>query len=160
MRAKTPLIAFIVVFTVLFTLGLSWARGGSAERQRKQFQRIRGGVKSGEVTRKEVKRLGREQRQIGQTIKNARADGRVNARERQRIHKLQDRSSKHIYLAKHNRAKRYFRKRPHGHKYLGHRPRYYCTPVHYGPRPTYYGYHFEGGYADPYYSFSWSIGWW
>ena len=160
MRAKTPLIAFIVVFTVLFTSSLSWARGGSADRQRKQFQRIRGGVKSGEVTRKEFKKLGREQRRIGQTIKNARADGRVNARERQRIHKLQDRSSKHIYLAKHNRAKQYFRKRHHGHKYFGHGPGYYPNPVHYWHKPTYNGYHFEGGYADPYYSFSWSIGWW
>ena len=160
MRAKTLLIAFMVVFTLIFTLNLSWARGGSTDRQRKQFQRIRGGVKSGEVTRKEFKRLGREQRRIGRSINKARADGRVNAREKGHIRKLQNRASKHIYLAKHNRAKPYFRKRPHGHKYLRHRHRSHCNPVHYGPRPTYYGYHFEGGYADPYYSFSWSIGWW
>jgi hypothetical protein len=164
MRAKTLLIAFLVVFTLLFTLNLSWARGGSAERQRKQFQRIRGGVKSGEITRKEFKRLGREQRRIGESIRNARADGRVNARESRHIRKSQNRASKHITLATHNRAKPYFRLRPHlrrhGHKHLGHRPSYYCNRVHYGPRPRYYGYHFEGGYADPYYSFSWSIGWW
>lgn len=160
MRAKTLLIAFLVVLTLLFTLSLSWARGGSADRQRKQFQRIRGGVKSGEVTRKELKRLGRDQRRIGESIRNARADGRVNARERRHIHKLQNKASKHITLAKHNRAKPHFRLRPHRHRHLGHRPRYNCDPVHYGPRPRYYGYHFEGGYADPYYSFSWSIGWW
>jgi hypothetical protein len=160
MRAKTLSIAFLVVFTLLFTLSLSWARGGSTDRQGKQFQRIRGGVKGGDVTRKEFKKLSREQRRIGRTIKNARADGRVNARERRHIHKFQNRASKHIYLAKHNRAKPYFRLGPHRHKDLGHRPRYYFNPVHYGPRPTYYGYHFKGGYADPYYSFSWSIGWW
>ncbi len=160
MRAKTPLIAFLVVLTLLFTLSLSWAREGSADRQRKQFQRIRGGVKSGEVTRKEFKRLGREQRRIGESIKNARADGRVNARERRHIRKLQDKASKHIFLAKHNRANPYFRLGNHRHKALGPRPGYYSKPVHYGPRPIYYGTHFEGGYADPYYSFSWSIGWW
>jgi hypothetical protein len=160
MRAKTLLIAFIMVFTVLFSLTLSWARGGIVDRQRKQIQRIRGGVRSGEVTRKESKKLGREQRRIRQAMKNARADGRVNFRERQRIHRLQDRAGKHIYLAKHNRAKRYWLKRHHGHKYLGHWRGYHHNRLHRRYRPPYSGYHIEGGYADPYYSFSWSIGWW
>ena len=160
MRAKTLLITFLVVFTLLFTLSLSWAKGGSADRQRRQIQRIRSGVKSGEVTRKEFKRLGREQRRTGESIRNARADGRVNARERRHIRELQDRASKHIFLAKHNRVKSYFRSGPHRHKHLGHGPRDYCNPIQYRPRPIYYGTHFAGGYADPYYSFSWSIGWW
>ncbi len=160
MRAKTLLITSLVVFTLLFTLSLSWARGGSAERQRRQIQRISGGAKIGEVTRKEFKRLGREQRRIGEGIRNARADGQVNARERRHIRKLQDRASKHIYLAKHNRVEPYFPSGPNRHKHLGHGPRYYCNPIHHRPRPIYYGTHFAGGYAGPYYSFSWSIGWW
>ena len=159
MKAKTLFIASMVVFALLFTLNLSWARGESTERQRKQFQRIRGGVKSGEVTRKEFKRLAREQRRIDRSISKARSDGRINARERHHIRKLQNKASKHIYQANHNRAKPHLAKRHHGHKSWAHGTRYYCNPVHYGPRPTYYGTHFAGKYADPYYSFSWSIGW-
>ena len=160
MRAKAPLIVSIVVVAVLFTLSLYWAKGGNAQRQRKQFQRITGGVKSGEITHRELKRLGREHRGIRQTTKKARADDRVNAREKHRIHKLQDRASKHIYLAKHNRAKWYSRKLHHRHRHFGHRPRCHHYPVHYWHKPAYYGYHIGGEYADPYSSFTWSIGWW
>jgi hypothetical protein len=173
MRAKALLIVSVVVVAVLFTLSLSWARGGNAQRQRKQFHRIVGGAKSGEVTHRELKSLGREQRRIRHTIRKARADGRFNARERHRIHTLQNRASKHIYLAKHNREKRhgwrphyrhkhYWHKPRHRHypSHYWHNPRYHHYPLHYGHKPAYYGYHFAGGYADPYYSFNWSIGWW
>ena len=160
MRAKTLTIVSIMVAAMLFTVSLSWAKGGNADRQKKQIRRISGGVKSGEITRKESKRLGREQRRIGQIKRNARADGRVNARERRRIHNLQDRASRHIYLAKHNGPKRYTWKPPHRHRHFRVKPGYHHYPLHYGHKPAYYGYHFGVGYADPHYSFSWSIGWW
>jgi hypothetical protein len=173
MRAKTLVIVSIMVAAMLFTVSLSWAKGGNADRQKKQFRRISGGVKSGEITRRESKRLGREQRRIGQIKRNARADGRVNARERHRIHKLQNRASRHIYRTKHNEVRRYGYKPHYRHKHYWHKPRphhypvYYWHksrhhhhPLHYGHKPAYYGYHFKMGYADPHYSFAWSIGWW
>lgn len=160
MRAKAPLIVSIVVVAVLFTLSLCWARGGNAQRQTKQFERITGGVKSGEITHRELKSLGREQLGILQSIKKARSDGRVNAREKRRIHKLQDRASKHIFLAKHNRAKWYSRKLHHRYRHFVHWPRCHHYPVYYWHKPAYYGYCIEGEYADPYYSFTWSIGRW
>ena len=160
MRAKALLIVSVVLVALLFTLSLSWARGGNAQRQRKQFHRIAGGAKSGEITHRELKHLGREQRGIRHTIRKARADGRFNAREKHRIHKLQNRASKHIYLAKHNRAKRHGWKPYYRHRHVRVKPRYYHYPLHYWHKPAYCGYHFAGGYADPYYSFTWSIGWW
>ena len=160
MRAKTVVIVSIMVAAMLFTVSLSWARGGIAERQKKQFRRINSGVKSGEITRRESKKLGREQRRIRQIRRHARADGRVNARERRHIHKLQERASRHIYLAKHNRLKRYPWKRIHRHRHFRPWPGHYCTPLHYGHKRAYYGYHFKMGYADPHYSFAWSVGWW
>jgi hypothetical protein len=80
MRAKTLTIVSIMVAAMLFTVSLSWAKGGNADRQKKQIRRISGGVKSGEITRKESKRLGREQRRIGQIKRNARADGPIRCR--------------------------------------------------------------------------------
>jgi hypothetical protein len=173
MRAKTLVIVSIMVVTMLFTASLSWARGGNADRQRKQFHRITDGVKNKEVTHREFRSSGREQRRIRQTIKNARVDGRVNARERHRIHKLQNRASRHIYRTKHREVRRYGYKPHYRHKYYWHKPRHHQYPVYYrhpskhhdypvyyGHEPTYYGHHFKGRYADPYYSFAWSIGWW
>lgn len=160
MKAKAPLIVSIMVVAVFFTLNLSWARGGNAQRQRKPFERITRGVKSGAVTHRELKSLGREQRGIGKSIKKARSDGRVNARENYRIHKLRDRASKHIYLAKQNRAKRYSRKVHDRHRLFVRWPRCLHNPAHYWHKPAYYGYHIEGEFADPFYSFTWSIGWW
>lgn len=151
MRAKTLVIVSIMVAAMLFTVSLCWAKGGNADRQKKQFRRISGGVKSGEITRREFKRLGREQRRIGQIKRNARADGRVKARERRRIHKLQDKASRHIYLAKHNGPNRQPWKPVHRHRQFRVRPGYHHYPVHYGHKSAYYGYH---------YSFAWSIGWW
>jgi hypothetical protein len=160
MRAKALVIVSVAVFTLLFALSLSWAKGGNAQRQRKQFHRITGGVKSGEITPREFKSLGREQQEIRQSIKKTRADGGVSAREKHRIHKLQDRASRHIYLAKHNGAKPYSRKLHHRLRLLGDRPEYHLKPVPYWFEPTYYGYRFEWAYADPYYSLAWSIRWW
>lgn len=158
---------------MLFTVSLSWAKGGHAARQKKQFRRVGGGVKSGEITRREFKRLGREQWRIGQTTKNARADGRYSARERHRIHKLQNRASRHIYRTRHNEVRRHGYKPHYRHKYYWHGTRHLHYPTHYWHRskhhgypvyywhePTYDGYHFKGRYADPYFSFAWSIGWW
>ena len=79
---------------------------GVRKRQRNQQVRIRQGVRSGELTKGETRRLEHEQKEINQEKKEARADGTVTAEERKDIHKEQNQASRHIYRAKHNRRDR------------------------------------------------------
>jgi uncharacterized membrane protein YebE (DUF533 family) len=76
------------------------------KRQQQQHQRIRQGVRSGELTKPEVKSLGKEQREINQEIKEAKSDGVVTGAERKEIHQEQKQASRHIYRKKHNRRDR------------------------------------------------------
>jgi MFS superfamily sulfate permease-like transporter len=79
---------------------------GARKRQVNQQHRIRQGVRSGELTRGETKKLENEQRDIHQDKKEARADGTVTVEERKDIKKDQNQASRHIYRAKHNRRDR------------------------------------------------------
>jgi uncharacterized membrane protein YebE (DUF533 family) len=77
------------------------------QRQRNQQQRIREGVRSGELTRHEVKRLGREQTHIRRDEAWAKSDGVFTPRERARIQQEQNRASADIYRQKHDNQTRY-----------------------------------------------------
>ena len=75
-------------------------------REQRQTQRIRQGIRSGEITRPEVRILKKEQGRIDRAYHRASADGHLNQRERQRLDKLQNLASRHIYRAKHNPVRR------------------------------------------------------
>ncbi|HWQ34349.1 MAG TPA: hypothetical protein VNQ79_15990 [Blastocatellia bacterium] len=79
---------------------------GIRHRQRNQQHRIRQGVRSGELTAGETRRLEKEQKDIQQDKKAAKSDGTVTAQERREIHQEQNQASRHIYRAKHNRRDR------------------------------------------------------
>ena len=72
------------------------------KRQMNQRARIRQGVKSGELTKKEAKNLRQEQKTIKAEKKIAKADGKVTPAERAEIRKDQNKASKDIYRKKHN----------------------------------------------------------
>ncbi|QQS46827.1 MAG: hypothetical protein IPM66_23570 [Acidobacteriota bacterium] len=76
------------------------------KRQVRQQQRIGQGVRSGELTRGEFRRLEREQNQVRRMKVRARSDGEVTNRERARLHREQNQASRHIYRAKNNRRGR------------------------------------------------------
>jgi hypothetical protein len=75
-------------------------------RQQHQQKRIRQGIRSDELTRKEVIRLEKEQRAIQQEKKEARSDGTVTLDERRAITREQNQASRHIFRAKHNHRDR------------------------------------------------------
>ncbi len=77
-------------------------RGRQAEQQR----RIRKGVRSGELTRGEVKTVQQTQREINQEKREARSDGTVTGAERKEILKDQNKASRQIYRKKHNNRDR------------------------------------------------------
>ncbi len=71
-------------------------------RQFKQKKRIANGVKSGELSKKESRKLIRGQRRINRTEKRFEADGELTAKEKIILEKKQDIQSKRIYKKKHN----------------------------------------------------------
>lgn len=66
------------------------------QREKKQDARIKEGVQSGELTKREAKRLKLEQRAVDRQQKKAKADGVVTEKEQKRIDRMQDASSKDI----------------------------------------------------------------
>ncbi|MEW6542890.1 MAG: hypothetical protein AB1411_04680 [Nitrospirota bacterium] len=76
------------------------------QRERKQQQRIEQGVKSGELTPREAKRLEAEQAGIRAEEARMKSDGTLTKRERAKLHRDLDRSSRHIAKEKHDAQKR------------------------------------------------------
>jgi hypothetical protein len=73
------------------------------DRQKNQRARIREGVKSGELTKGEARKLRNEEKTIQAEKKIAKSDGKVTAAERQQIRKDQNKASKDISRLKHNK---------------------------------------------------------
>lgn len=76
------------------------------KRQVKQQQRIRQGVKSGEVTKAELIAVQKQQRHINRSKKAAKADGVVTRRERVILNKKQTKASANIHRIKNNKRDR------------------------------------------------------
>ncbi|MHB8906438.1 MAG: hypothetical protein ACYC6D_09970 [Melioribacteraceae bacterium] len=70
--------------------------------QKQQQVRIKQGVKSGELTPLETRKLEKQQLKIQQAKKVAKSDGVVTKRERRHILNEQKQASKNIYRKKHN----------------------------------------------------------
>jgi len=79
---------------------------GIDKRERQQRLRIRQGVRNGELTRRETRRLGLEQVRLRGYESRAKADGQVTRRERLRLNRSLNRTSRHIYRQKHDRQDR------------------------------------------------------
>ena len=72
------------------------------ERQANQDRRIEQGVRSGQLTPRELARLERGQARIREMERQAMADGHISRRERAAIHAEQDRQNQLIARLKHN----------------------------------------------------------
>ncbi|MGH9426525.1 MAG: hypothetical protein ACRD2L_09515 [Terriglobia bacterium] len=82
------------------------AQGTINERERRQQKRIGDGVKDGELTRKEARKLERQQAKIHAAEAKAKSDGEFTAKERARIQKKQNKASRQIYKEKHDKQTR------------------------------------------------------
>lgn len=95
-----PLAAFLFA-------GIVSAEPRHRDRQKRQNARIAQGVHSGELTRKETKKLARAERNLHRDIPRNKADGPgLTPRERVRIEKRQDRLSRQIAQQKHDNQQR------------------------------------------------------
>ncbi len=79
---------------------------GVNKRQRNQKKRIVQGMRSGELTAREAGRLRKEQAKIRREERRFKSDGMLTERERVKLHRDLNRSSKHIYRQKHDRQHR------------------------------------------------------
>jgi CRISPR/Cas system-associated endoribonuclease Cas2 len=91
---------------VLMALPLVAAAGtrdpGVNQRQHNQQHRIQQGVKSGELTRGETRRLEAEQRHIRHAEARYKSDGQLTRAERADLQHDLNRSSRHLYNQKHD----------------------------------------------------------
>jgi hypothetical protein len=72
------------------------------KRQHNQSQRIRRGIRTDELTRREAGRLISQQAAIRAYEARAKSDGRLNYRERRRLDYMLDRANRNIYRQKHD----------------------------------------------------------
>ena len=105
--------AICLIFTLLF--GLTFATEARDEkrtpgvktpgvktRQKVQSKRIKGGVRSGALTKDEAASVMKDEKEIREDKREARADGTVTGAERKEIHQEQNQASRKIYRKKHN----------------------------------------------------------
>ena len=76
------------------------------KREDNQKDRIEQGVKSGELTRPETRRLARSEHRLERNEARAKSDGVMTGRERARLHNEAGRNSARIYRQKHDRQRR------------------------------------------------------
>jgi hypothetical protein len=72
------------------------------QRQDNQQDRIEGGVKSGELTRRETRKLAKDQRELKRMEKRAKADGEVTNKEKARLQQKENENSRAIRHQKHD----------------------------------------------------------
>jgi polyhydroxyalkanoate synthesis regulator phasin len=72
------------------------------QRQANQEKRIDQGVASGELNKRETRRLTKEQHAIDRAENHAKADGTVTKTERRRLHKMQKHAGQDIHQQKHD----------------------------------------------------------
>ena len=72
------------------------------QREASQQARIDAGVASGQLSRREARRLEREQAQIHAAERQAKADGIVTPRERRQLERMQEQASVNIRAALHD----------------------------------------------------------
>ena len=87
----------------------AWAAKPVAKhRHKNQVGRIKQGVKSGELTKKEAHKLRKGQKRVRKAAHQAKNDdGRIDRKERARINRMQNRQSKRIFKQKHDRQDRH-----------------------------------------------------
>ncbi len=91
---KLSIIGFILCSTLVFA------------NQKHQNQRIKAGVKSGELTKEEAQELRQDRREYREDRKEAMSDGSLSKEERQNLRQERMENSRKIHELKHNANKR------------------------------------------------------
>jgi hypothetical protein len=92
----------IIMLSVIAFIGLTAEAGRNQNREHRQEKRIGQGVQSGELTKREAKRLARGQKKVDHYQKKAMEDGEMSVEEKAKLEKMQDRQSRRIHKQKHD----------------------------------------------------------
>lgn len=92
----------VASFALAFVIASTAEARRDQAREGMQQSRIKHGMQSGQLTRKEARELHRGQVRVDRAQRRAQADGTVNQREQHRLEARQDLQSKRIHEAKHN----------------------------------------------------------
>lgn len=84
-------------------------------RQAKQAKRINRGVKNGELTKHEVKKLRKQQRRIARLEAEFCYDDYLSGKEARRLNRMLDKAGDKIYALKHNHQTRHYSRSDSGH---------------------------------------------
>ena len=98
--------AAVLATAIILGAFLTSAQAQVKPSAKNQHQRIKQGVKSGELTKAETVNLAKDQKEIRQEVRTARADGQVTTAERKDIRQDQRQASRKIYRKKHNNRDR------------------------------------------------------
>jgi hypothetical protein len=101
MKRFIGIMSFLVVITV-FSAKAQSTTPVVDQRQDNQKDRIEGGVKSGELTRRETRKLAKDQRELKRMERRAKADGEVTNKERARLQQKENQNSRAIRRQKHD----------------------------------------------------------
>ena len=93
-----------LLLTVIFSIGII----GITNAQYAQNDRVRQGVRSGEITRYEASRLRQDEMRLHRDVRRAEADHRLTRREKRELRREQKRHNREIYRMKHNHQVRHF----------------------------------------------------
>ena len=100
MRPRIMRVVAVAVASLLVMASLALAQGEIERRQARQQKRIDQGVKSGELTRKEARKLEKREAKIEKDKLKAEADGKLTAKEKVKLNKELDKESRKIYRQK------------------------------------------------------------
>lgn len=106
MKRIVSILLSVVFVGALGAAALAQSTPSVDRREHRQQRRIRHGVRSGSLTRREAYRLERQQARARAAEARAKSDGKVTARERARLQRRENRTSRHIYRQKHDRQTR------------------------------------------------------
>lgn len=100
-------IKLLVATVFIFALGINTTEAQSRQKARVQKHRVQKGIKSGELTKAETRRIGKMQRNYNHQLRKAKANGVITHRERKQLRKSKAYKSRAVYHKKHNRRHRY-----------------------------------------------------
>ena len=100
------MVVLVVLATFIAPVFAGTDDPGVNRRQHRQKDRIKQGVRSGELTKEEAKSLRGEQKAIRQKEKAFKSDGQLTKDERKDLHQDLNQASKRIHEEKHDEEKR------------------------------------------------------
>ena len=100
-------IKFLAAAAIMMALSISNTYAQEAPNVASRHQRIKQGVKSGELTRAEAAHLRNDQKDLRQDIKDAKKDEKITRKERKEIRNERKHLNREIFRKKHNNRERH-----------------------------------------------------